>query len=342
CNISQGWDKGSGGKSYGIHFSNNTTRCYAINNKLKQLRHGIVLQQGANHCVVAYNNTQSNILLHGNYAHNNLIEGNVADAGINFDSVHGANGPYNFVYRNVSIHASKGIGAFKGETPNVIIGNVSDNYDVRDGDYQAANRIAGTVDWGSLPSNPELPDSLLCERFPILLEGNWWPLFGPGAGPGWGINNTNPAADRDITEITMANLQIDWDGDNIDDTWETTYFTDVTGTDGTTDNDLDGSSDYEEFVAGTDPTDDKDAFGIRQVVQDPNTGNVTVVLSTNDDRDSRSYRILHSADLSPGSWVSDPPFDPDSGFSTQQEYNLSTETNRQFFKARAMLWNEEP
>ena len=76
-NISQGFRKQSGGKAYGIHFSSHATRCYAFNNKLERLRHAIVFQQGANHCVAAYNHTQSNILLHGNYADNNLIEGNV-------------------------------------------------------------------------------------------------------------------------------------------------------------------------------------------------------------------------------------------------------------------------
>ncbi len=342
CNISQGWDKTSGGMSYGIHFSVNTTRCYAINNKLKQLRHAIVLQQGANHCVVAYNHTESNILLHGNYAHNNLIEGNVASAGINFDAVHGANGPYNFIFRNVASHESKGIGKLNGAAPNVVIGNVSDNYDVRDDDYQAANRSAGIIDWGSLPPNPALPPSLLYQRFPIFLEGRWWPLFGPRVGSDWGYTNTNPAADREIASIPATDLQFDSDGDNVDDAWETAHFATLTATDGNPDSDADGTSDYDEFVAGTNPLDGSNSFGIREIQSDPETGNVTLTLPTSSDRASRSYQILHSANLAPLTWQSEPPFKPTSANTTEQTITLPIGTERQFFQARAMLWIEEP
>lgn len=200
-NIQQSHDKGPGGHGYGIRYMDNSTRCYATNNKLQQLRHGIVMQTGANHCVIAYNHAQSNLLLHGNYAHNNLFEGNDAAAGINFDSVHGPNGPYNFVYRNLSIHASKGIGKLSGADPNVVIGNVTDNFDVESTDFVGANRVSGNVQWGSLSSSSSLPASLYLASKPAFLGNASWAPFGPGTSGDWGLNNQIPAKLRSITSV---------------------------------------------------------------------------------------------------------------------------------------------
>ena len=200
-NIQQSHDKGAGGHGYGIRYMDNSTRCYATNNKLQQLRHGIVMQTGANHCVIAYNHAESNLLLHGNYAHNNLFEGNDAGAGINFDSVHGPNGPYNFVYRNRSIHASKGIGKLKGANPNIVIGNVTNNFEVESTDFVAANRISGNVKWGSLNSGSTIPGSLYLSSVPSFLKNVGLPAFGPNTDSSWGLNRKIPAKLRSITDV---------------------------------------------------------------------------------------------------------------------------------------------
>lgn len=205
-NINQGWSKPEGGHAYGIQLNSNTTRAYVLNNKLEQLRHGIILQQGANHCVVAYNHTKSNILLHGNYANNNLFEGNFADAGINFDAVHGSNGPYNFVFRNVSMHERKGIGVFRGE-PVLVVGNVADNFlKIRDEDLTGASRINGQIEWGALPEDTVLPASLYYQQAPDFLAESPWPVFGPGAGDDWGAMHTIPAASRETEVVPTVPL----------------------------------------------------------------------------------------------------------------------------------------
>ena len=200
-NIQQSHDKGAGGHGYGIRYMDNSTRCYATNNKLQQLRHGVVMQTGANHCVIAYNHSQSNLLLHGNYAHNNLFEGNDAAAGINFDSVHGPNGPYNFVYRNRSIHASKGIGKLKGANPNIVIGNVTNNFDTESTDFIGANRISGSIKWASLNSGSAIPGSLYLSSVPSFLKGRYLPMFGPNTDSSWGINRKLSATERSITSV---------------------------------------------------------------------------------------------------------------------------------------------
>ncbi len=232
-NISQGFRKQSGGKAYGIHFSAHATRCFAFNNKLERLRHAIVFQQGANHCVAAYNHTLSNILLHGNYANNNLIEGNVADAAINFDAVHGINGPYNFIFRNRVIDptngeidpetgeldpnkGSKGLGVFKGATPKVVVGNVTGRLRLENEEWHGANYgVEGTyydedfIEWGQLSDGSELPDSLFRTSSPDFMEGYEWPVAGPGLeDPRWGAGNSIPAADRDISVVPLFGDQI--------------------------------------------------------------------------------------------------------------------------------------
>ena len=202
-NIQQSHDKGAGGHGYGIRYMDNSTRCYATNNKLQQLRHGIVMQTGANHCVIAYNHSQSNLLLHGNYSHNNLFEGNDAAAGINFDSVHGPNGPYNFVYRNRSIHATKGIGKLKGADPNIVIGNVTNNFEVESTDFVGANRISGNIKWGSLNPGSVIPRSLYFSSVPSFLKNIGLPAFGPNTDSSWGLNRKLPATMRSITAVPV-------------------------------------------------------------------------------------------------------------------------------------------
>ena len=198
-NISDGWNKTKGGHAYGVQLNQNTTRAYVINNKLERLRHGIVLQQGANHCVVAYNHTVSNILLHGNYANNNLFEGNVIDKAINFDAVHGINGPYNFIYRNIAIDPSggnKGIGYLKGAAPQVVIANVTGILQLDGDEYTGANREGTKNHWGSLSPSSQLPDSLYLISKPSFMGSKPWPIAGPDLGNNWGASNTNPAHDR--------------------------------------------------------------------------------------------------------------------------------------------------
>lgn len=150
----------------------------------------------------------------------------VADAAINFDAVHGTNGPYNFVFRNRVIDStngeidpetgeldpekgSKGLGVFKGATPKVVVGNVTGRIRLENDEWQGANfGVEGSnydedfVEWGQLSADSELPDSLFLTSSPDFMNGYAWPIEGPDiADPRWGAANSIPAADRDISFV---------------------------------------------------------------------------------------------------------------------------------------------
>ena len=347
-NIRQGWNKTEGGYAYGMQINANTTRAYVIDNKLEQLRHGIVLQQGANHCVIAYNHSKSNFLLHGNYSNNNLFEGNVADAGINFDNIHGPCGPYNTVYRNQSFDQSKGIGSFTGE-PVSVIGNVVTNLEVRDEDFVGANRIEGTILWGELTAESVLPPSLYFSSKPSFLNSSNWPVYGPQTTADWGANRTTPAFDRDINVAPydpnwIDNLENpdespDRDGDFILDEWERFHFTTTDARDGTEDFDEDGQTDYVEFLAGTNPKDPADTFRIISTEIGPAEGEVTIRFRSSSSLSERKYRIYTSENLDSNEWDLVPGglLSGDEGDSTQKTIMVPTGLGACFFKVEALM-----
>ncbi len=199
--FSHSHDYGEGGHGYGVQLVDNSTRCYIVNNKFGTLRHAVVIQEGANHNVIAYNhNDGSNLLLHGNYAHNNLFEGNVADSGLHFDRVHGTNGPFNTIFRNNAAMGQRGIiPRLASGLPAIVVGNVALKLVVAEDDFVGANRVAEKIEWGAIPPGTVLPASLYREDRPDFLAKTPWPLFGPGVDEDWGAGKSIPAVDRSMT-----------------------------------------------------------------------------------------------------------------------------------------------
>jgi len=105
---------GSGTKGYGLTIINHAGLCLIVNNIFKHVRHSMMVKQGANGNVFAYNYSREpfrngqyeipadyggDISLHGHYSFANLFEGNIVQ-NIYIDQTWGPSGPYNTFFRN--------------------------------------------------------------------------------------------------------------------------------------------------------------------------------------------------------------------------------------------------
>ncbi|MFN6038853.1 MAG: glycosyl hydrolase family 28-related protein [Bacteroidota bacterium] len=152
---------GGGGKAYGVTFQFSSGECKAEGNIFEYLRHGVLMQAGANGNVCAYNyfndpfwvegffpsNAAGELVLHGNFVFSNLFEGNIC-GNIVIDNSHAKNGPYNTFYRN---RASL-FGIFMNSNPATdtvqFIGNEipgSFNTLAGNGHFQYANQFQGNL-----------------------------------------------------------------------------------------------------------------------------------------------------------------------------------------------------
>lgn len=102
---------GSGTKGYGVTLIRHSGECLIENNVFSNLRHAMMVKQGANGNVFAYNysfeptrkelisNYSGDISMHGHYPFANLFEGNIVH-NIMVDKYWGASGPDNTLFRN--------------------------------------------------------------------------------------------------------------------------------------------------------------------------------------------------------------------------------------------------
>jgi len=102
---------GSSTKGYGVVMAVHTGESKIENNIFRHLRHAMMVKQGANGNVYAYNYsiepTRSefpsdfggDISLHGHYAYANLFEGNICQ-NLMLDQAYGSSGPFNTFFRN--------------------------------------------------------------------------------------------------------------------------------------------------------------------------------------------------------------------------------------------------
>jgi hypothetical protein len=116
CKLRKGFDNGNGGKSYGVTLQYGATSNEVSGCVFDSLRHGIVLQLGANRNYIGENYFQNgfwtgvflpkrssgDIVLHGDYPYLNFIEGNICN-NIVVDDSHGFNGPCNIIEHNKTL-----------------------------------------------------------------------------------------------------------------------------------------------------------------------------------------------------------------------------------------------
>lgn len=98
-------------RGYGVMLFHHAGACLIASNVFEHLRHSMMVKQGANGNVFAYNysvdpfrseipnNAGGDISLHGHYAFANLFEGNIVQ-NIHIDKTWGPSGPYNTFFRN--------------------------------------------------------------------------------------------------------------------------------------------------------------------------------------------------------------------------------------------------
>jgi hypothetical protein len=166
------------------------------------------------------------------------------------------------------------------------------------------------------------------------------PATGHLLGSVWSANVGWISLDGHQASVTTTLLWdgADSDGDGLPDAWEIALTGSLEVLTGLGDGDGDGQTDYDEYLAGTDPTDPAERFRILEFVMGRQQDFAGLEFTS---KPSRRYRIERSFDLSPGSWedVGLGDFAPDAGPSTLREFatGAGPDTPRVFFRARALL-----
>ncbi len=91
-----------------------------------------------------------------------------------------------------------------------------------------------------------------------------------------------------VSPITTVRVFMDSDGDGIPDWWEYLHFGGVTNAVADADDDGDGATNFQEYVADTDPNDDQSFFAITQIEQDNDGSIKTLTFSSST---ARVYRV---------------------------------------------------
>jgi hypothetical protein len=187
---------GSNTRGYGVVMGEHATLCKVENNIFRKLRHAMMVKQGANGNVFAYNysiepnrsefpsNYGADICVHGHYPFANLFEGNICQ-NIIIDQAWGPNGPNNAYFRNRAelygfIISS---GTVQSDKQSIVGNDITSTaffqgqYTLNGiGHFQMANRVQGNV----IPSGTnQLAESSLFLNSPPLYWGNLpWPGIG--------------------------------------------------------------------------------------------------------------------------------------------------------------------
>ena len=210
---------GSNTRGYGVVLGVHANLCLIENNIFRKLRHSMMVKQGANGNVFAYNysiepnrsefpsNYGADICIHGHYPFANLFEGNICQ-NIIIDQAWGPNGPQNAYFRNraelYGFLISNGTVQSDRQT---IVGNditstafFQGQYSLNGiGHYQQANRVQGNVTPAGSNSLTEV--SLFRTQPPVYWGNQPW----PGIGLPFTANvNVIPASQRYINSVSKT------------------------------------------------------------------------------------------------------------------------------------------
>jgi uncharacterized repeat protein (TIGR01451 family) len=118
----------------------------------------------------------------------------------------------------------------------------------------------------------------------------------------------NPQSDNDNDGIPDT-ADLDDDNDGIPDDYEIRYGFNPLAPNGSANNDGDAFSNFEEYIADTDPTNSASCFSVAEI----NFSSGTTWTIWFNSSSNRVYTLLGSADLSPASWTNVPSAGPRRG-----------------------------
>ena len=218
---------GAGTKGYGVTVDFHSGLCLVSNNIFKHLRHAMMVKDGANGNVFAYNYSMDvfrngkgefpddfagDISLNGHYSYANLFEGNIIQNLI-IDEYGGPSGPFNTFFRNriehYGIFMVSALTTNSNSVGNEIIGSILHGFHIilGSGNFVYADNVNGTI---TPPGSSSLNDVSYYLTSPPL----FWNIT--DSWPSIGINNildrgTIPAKKRYLQGIftvsTDDNLQ---------------------------------------------------------------------------------------------------------------------------------------
>jgi hypothetical protein len=203
-----------GGAGYGILIKSHSTECLVTNNIFLNLRHSMIVKEGANRNVFSYNYSSNvkisdgdiskgycqnerlaafpDISIHGHYSYMNLFEGNIVQAIHSADNW-GPTGPGTTFFRNL-IESDYGLKIWMDSEVHNVIGNVLLN-----GYIELDTAVKKTIFLKNFIKthlysnyNIDLPNSLYLKEVPVFYPSTSWPSIDPDS-PG---SSTNPAKER--------------------------------------------------------------------------------------------------------------------------------------------------
>lgn len=214
-----GYD-GTGTRGYGVCLRQHASDCLIENNAFAFLRHAMMVKEGANGNVFAYNYSRdpvrsepvpdfsADVSLHGHYAFANLFEGNIVQ-NIIIDHVWGQSGPHNTFLRNraelygMGFTGNAPISAnqnFVGNEISNTSGGLYGNYLMAGtGQFEFGNNVKGTI----TPTGTSLlnDSTYYLAAKPAFWDSTNWVTIGIPNGIGSG---TIPAKKRLLDSLSVA------------------------------------------------------------------------------------------------------------------------------------------
>ncbi|NKB24580.1 MAG: hypothetical protein GKR87_09465 [Kiritimatiellae bacterium] len=140
------------------------------------------------------------------------------------------------------------------------------------------------------------------------------------------VLNPTPGATIDLGTLDLT--PVDQNGNNISDSWEDTHLVGSINVGGADDPDHDQFSNWDQYIAGTDPLDEESVLAFQSI--SPTNG---VPRMTWSGVSGRRYRIWETDNLARGIWV--PAFDPLTASATQSDMqwtDINATSNHQIYR----------